>query len=101
MGEPKKRVSPRIANQVNRDFERLVFFLCILGAVRATNAPWECNSIGRPCWDPRIVAVCVFMKIFLCKTYDGIEAYLKSNTFPNPPVSVYALQQEIIYPRLR
>ena len=27
------------------------------------------------------------MKIFLCKTYDGIEAYLKSNTFPNPPVS--------------
>ena len=76
MGEPKKRVSPRIANQVNRDFERL---LCILGAVRAT--PWECNSIGRPCWDPRIVAVCVFMKIFLCKTYDGIEAYLKSNTF--------------------
>ena len=23
MGEPKKRVSPRIANQVNRDFERL------------------------------------------------------------------------------
>jgi len=41
------------------------------------------------------------MKIFLCKTYDGIEAYLKSNTFPNPPVSVYALQQEIIYPRLR
>jgi len=21
------------------------------------------------------------MKIFLCKTYDGIEAYLKSNTF--------------------
>ena len=80
MGEPKKRVSPRIANQVNRDFERLIF-LCILGAVRATNAPWECNSIGRPCWDPRIVAVCVFMKIFLCKTYDGIEAYLKPNTF--------------------
>jgi len=36
MGEPKKRVSPRIANQVNRDFERLIF-LCILGAVRAAN----------------------------------------------------------------
>jgi len=36
MGEPKKRVSPRIANQVNWDFERLIF-LCILGAVRATN----------------------------------------------------------------
>jgi len=42
---------------------------------------WECNLIAHPCWDPRIVAVCVFMKISLCKTYDGIEAYLKSNTF--------------------
>jgi len=79
MGKPKKRVSPRIANQVNRDFERLIL-LCILGAVRVANTPWECNSIGRPCWNPRIVAVCVFMKISLCKTYDGIEAYLKSNT---------------------
>jgi len=59
MGKPKKRVSPRIASQVNRDFERLIF-LCILDAVRATNAPWD--SICRPCWDPRIVAVCVFMK---------------------------------------
>jgi len=65
---------------VNRDFERLIL-LSIVSAVRAANAPWECNSIGRPCWDPRIVAVCVFMKISLCKTYDGIEAYLKSNTF--------------------
>ena len=70
MEKPKKRVSPRIANQVNRDFERL---LCILGAVNK----WECNSIGRPCWDPRIVAVCVLMKIFLCKTYDGIEPQVK------------------------
>ena len=43
MAKPKKRVSPWIANQVNRDFERLIF-LCILGAVRAANAPWECNS---------------------------------------------------------
>ncbi|RJS71774.1 hypothetical protein CW714_05270 [Methanophagales archaeon] len=42
MGKPKKRVSPRIANRVNRDFERLIF-LCILGAVRAASAPWECN----------------------------------------------------------
>jgi len=44
MGEPKKRVSPKIANQVNRGFERLIL-LSILGAVRAANAPWESNSI--------------------------------------------------------
>lgn len=80
MGKPKKRVSPRVANQVNRDFERLIL-LCIIGAIRTANAPWERNSFGRPCWNPRIVAVCVFMKVSLCKTYDGIESYLKSNTF--------------------
>ena len=79
MGKPKKRISPRIANQVNRDFERLIL-LSIVGAVRTANAPWECNLFRRPCWDPRIVAVCVFMKVSLCKTYDGIEAYLKANT---------------------
>ena len=79
MGKPKKRISPRVANQVNRDFERLIL-LSIVSAVRTANAPWECNLFGRPCWDPRIVAVCVFMKVSLCKTYDGIEAYFKSNT---------------------
>lgn len=73
MGKPKKRFFPRVANQVNRDFERLIL-LSIIGAVRAANAPWECNSFGRPCWDPRIVAICVFMKVLLCKTYDSIEA---------------------------
>jgi len=40
MGKPKKRVSPRIANHVNRDFERLIL-LSIVNVVRATNAPWE------------------------------------------------------------
>jgi len=90
MGKPKKRVSPRIANQVNRDFERLIL-LSIVSAVRAANVPWECNSIGRPCWDPRIVAVCVFMKVSLCKTYDGIEAYLKSNTAVAQRLSVKQL----------
>ncbi|RJS68553.1 hypothetical protein CW714_09955, partial [Methanophagales archaeon] len=55
------------------------------------------NSIGRPCWDPRIVAVCVFMKIFLCKTYDGIEAYLKSNTFVAQRLGVEQLLGHSVY----
>ena len=78
MGNQKKRVSPRVANQVNRDFERLIL-LCIISAVRAAR-PMERNLFGRPWWDPRIVAVCVFLKVSLCKTYDNIEAYLRSNT---------------------
>lgn len=80
MGKPKKRVSPRVANQVNRDFDKLIA-VCIIAAVKKVEAPWECNSFGRPCWDPKVVAVCLFMKIFLSRTYDTIEAYLKSNTF--------------------
>jgi len=80
MGKPKKRVSPRATNQVNRDLDRLTT-LCIIRAVTTVNAPWECNSFGRPCWDPKVVAVCLVMKIFLGRTYDTIEAYLKSNTF--------------------
>jgi transposase len=80
MGKPKRRVSPCIANQVNWDLDRLVT-LCIIAAVSRANAPWERNSFGRPCRDPRIVAVCCFAKIALSRSYDGIEAYLKSHTF--------------------
>jgi len=78
MGKPKRRVSPRAANQVNRNLDRLTI-LCIIGAVSAVNAPWERNSVGRPCWDPKVVAVCVFLKIARGRTYDTIESYLKSN----------------------
>jgi len=80
MGKPKRRVSPRVVNQVNRDLDRLLI-LCIIGAVSRANVPWERNSFGRPCWDPRIVAVCCIAKIALSRSYDGIEAYLKSHTF--------------------
>ena len=83
---------------MNRDFERLIL-LSIVSAVRAANAPWEYNSIGRPCWNPRIVAVCVFMKISLCKTYDGIEAYLKSNTFVAQRLGVEQLQGHSVIAR--
>ena len=80
MGKPKRRVSPRVANQVNRDLDRLLI-LCIIGAVSSAKLPWERNSYGRPCWDPRIVAVCCIVKIAHSRSYDGIEAYLKSHTF--------------------
>ena len=80
MGKPERRVSPRVANQVNRDLDRLVI-LCIISAVSRANAPWERNSFGRPCWNPRIVAAGCIAKIALSRSYDGIEAYLKSHTF--------------------
>jgi LytS/YehU family sensor histidine kinase len=79
MGKQKKRISPRVANQVNWEYDTLIV-LCIIAVVKKVEAPWECNSFGRPCWDPKVVAVCLFMKIFLSRIYDTIEAYLKSNT---------------------
>ena len=82
MGKPKGRVSLRAANQVNRNLDRLTI-LCIIGAVRAVNAPWGRNSVGHPCGGPKVVAVCVFLKIACGRTYDTIETYLK----PNPLVA--------------
>lgn len=79
MGYPRKRVSPRVANHVNRDLDRLML-LCIVGAVRELGMPWERNCVGRPCWNPRTVAICCFVKVFFNRTYDGTEAYLRCNT---------------------
>lgn len=78
MGKPKKRVAPRVANHVNRDLDRLMV-RCIAGAVREIEAPWERNVRGRPCWNPRIVAICCFLKVFLNRSYDGTESYVKGN----------------------
>lgn len=78
MGKPKKRVSPRVANQINRDFDNLMI-QAIVRAVKKTKPPWEQNAIGRPCWNPQIVAICCFIKIFFNRTYDGTESYLRSN----------------------
>jgi len=53
--------------------------------------PWERNRMGRPTWNPRIVALCCFLKIFMNRTYDGIEAYLKVNHLVMTLVHVDAL----------
>ena len=79
MGIAKKRVSPRIANSVNRDLDNLMIF-CIVQAVKEVGFPWDINKTGRPCWLPKVVATCCFIKIFFNRTYDGTEAYLKANT---------------------
>ena len=34
---------------------------------------------GRPCWDPKLVVICCFVKVFFNRTYDGTESYLASN----------------------
>lgn len=79
MGNANKRVFPKIANYVNRDLDNLMVHSIIL-AIKELNSPWERNYMGRPCWSPKVVTTCCFIKIFFNRTYDGTEAYLKANT---------------------
>lgn len=78
MGHAKRRVSPQIANQVNRDMDNLMT-KSIVRAVKKAGSPWERNRIGRPCWEPKLVVICCFIKVFFNRTYDGTEAYIESN----------------------
>lgn len=78
MGCAHRRVSPKVTNQVNRDLDNLMLE-CIIKAVNEIEPPWNRKKTGRPPWDPKIVAICCFIKIFFNRTYDGTEAYLNSN----------------------
>lgn len=78
MGKPIKRVAPRIANQVNRNLDNLMI-QSIVRTVKSMDSPWEPNEMGCPGWNPKIVAVCCFIKVFFNRSYDGTEAYLRSN----------------------
>ncbi len=80
MVKPKRRVSPRLTNRVNRDLDHLMA-LSIVSVVERAKPPWERNSVERPCWDPKVEAICLFMKVFTTRSYDGSEAYLKTNAF--------------------
>jgi len=78
MGNARKRVSPAVASQVNRDLDNLMV-RCIVGVVKELDPPWERNTFGRPRWNPRLVAVSCFIKVFFARSYEGTEAYLRSN----------------------
>jgi hypothetical protein len=69
----------RLANRVNRDLDNLVA-RSVIGAVKRVKPPWERNSVGRPCWEPKVVATCLVMIIPLNRTYEGIAAYMQANT---------------------
>ena len=80
MGRPKRRVSPRVVNYVNRNLESLSITMAVVG-VMSLNPPWkqEHGRRGRPPHKSKVVAVCCILMIVLNKTYDGIEAYLREN----------------------
>jgi transposase len=77
MGSPKKRVQPAITSYVNRNLEKL-FIEQLTKIVNKLPEPWSVDPRGEP-HSPRVVLMCLVLKIFWVCTYDGIEAKLKAN----------------------
>jgi transposase len=79
MGIHKRRLAPRVVCSVNRDLESLTIRL-VTRSVRALPPPWKPEERGRRPHDPRLVTVCCILMVFLGKTYDGIESYVKGSS---------------------
>lgn len=78
MGSPLKRVQPAITSYVNRNLDRL-FVEHLTRIVNKLPEPWSVDPRGEP-HSPRVVLMCLILKIFWCCTYDGIESKLKTNS---------------------
>jgi len=77
MGSSLKRVHPAITSFVNRDLDRL-FSQELWKIISKLPEPWSVDPRGKPHL-PRVVLMCLILKIFWCSTFDGVEAKLKAN----------------------
>ena len=75
LGRAKKRVQPAITCRVNRQIDEL-FINCLVNLVLKGSEPWAADSRGQP-HPPKLVVVCLILKIFWVTSYDGVEAKLK------------------------
>jgi transposase len=75
IGHAKKRVQPAITSLVNRNLDEF-FIQVLLKLVKKGPEPYAVDSRGCP-HPPRLVIVCLILKIFWCASYDGIESRLK------------------------
>lgn len=76
MGSPKKRVQPAITSYVNRNIDQL-FVETLTKIVSKEMEPWSVDPRGGS-HPPRVVLMCLILKIFWVSTYEGIESQLKS-----------------------
>lgn len=74
IGHAKKRVQPAITCRVNRNLDELIIEH-LLKLVIEGPEPWAVDSRGKP-HPPKLVFVCLFLKIFWVTTYDGVESKL-------------------------
>lgn len=75
MGLAKKRVRPAITSRVNRNLDELAI-KHLIKLVLKGNEPWLVDPRGNP-HPPKLVVVCLILKIFWATTYEGVEARLK------------------------
>lgn len=78
MGKARHRVAPEVANHVNRNLESLSIRL-VSRIVKMLPPPWAENKRGRRPHSPKTVAICCILRILLCKTYDEMESWCKTN----------------------
>lgn len=76
MGHAKKRVQPTITSSVNRNLDEL-FTETLTKIVAKLPEPWQADPRGEP-HSPRVVLMCLILKIFWVSTYEGAESELKS-----------------------
>lgn len=77
LGRANKRVRPAITSFVNRNIDRL-FVETLTKIVSHEHEPWSFDPRGGA-HPPRVVLMCLVLKVFWATTYDGIEAKLKAN----------------------
>lgn len=78
MGNPKKRVSPRITSSVNRNIDELAIKE-IVKAVKDVKPCWENkDKRGNP-HHPIVVISCCVLMVMMNRNYDSIESYVKKN----------------------
>lgn len=76
MGRAKKRVQPAITCKINRNLDELAI-KTLIKLIKKGSEPWTVDSRGNP-HPPKLVVLCLILKIFWVTTYDGVEARLKS-----------------------
>ncbi len=76
MGKAKKKMNPKVVQQVNREIDSL-FIKELSTTLKRLPKPWEENEIGRPAHPSKVVTFCNIMREATNRTYEEIEAYVE------------------------
>jgi transposase len=78
MGDPKKKVRPKVTSNVNRNIDELATKE-IVRAVKDTGGGWKNKDKRGDPHHPVVVTVFCVLMVMMNRTYDSIEAYVKNS----------------------